>query len=154
MPTLSEFNAQLERCAQSAEEIKDFIEAFSKVRLRYIAKAIEARDFLRVAQPTYPTQGTTFPILPDWTNNEKLTQSGLTPDKVAGVADPAALWLHIDIAMDSNSRPAVASYLARTCLSDKQRRALFPFLSAAKFSTAEARSGRRNEVSRLNAFLD
>ena len=31
MPSLAEFNAQLERCAQSAEEVRDFVEAFTKL---------------------------------------------------------------------------------------------------------------------------
>ncbi|MDR6294610.1 hypothetical protein E9232_007165 [Inquilinus ginsengisoli] len=152
MPTLAEFNAQLERCAQSPEEVRNFIEGFSKVRLRYIARAMTASPV--VLPSSLGEQAAMYmSIAPDWDDVEKLAQSGLAREQVASSANPGKDWLHIDIAMDPVSRGIVADFLAQTCLSDKQRRALFPALSAAKFRDSEASARRRNEVPHLNAWL-
>lgn len=154
MPTLTEFNAQLERCGQSAEEVRDFVEAFSKVRLRYIARALSAAP---PPGPTTPARSgraaPSVPVTPDWSDAAKLSASGLTRAQVAAGIDPGADWLHIDLAMDPSSRACVAGFLAETCLSEKQRRALFPALSAIQFAAPAAAARRRAEVPRMNAWL-
>lgn len=150
MPTLAEFNAQLERCAQSADEIRDFVEAFSKVRLRYIARAMTAQAVVTSAASPR-TVGT--PVEPDWTDAAKLEQSGLTRAQLQSSLKPQLDWLHVDVAMDVASRSTVRSFLALTCLSDKQRKALFPALSAFRFDAPELRASRLAEVRRLNAWL-
>ena len=156
MPTLSEYSAQLERCAQSSEEVRDFIESFSKVRLRYIARALTStpadrtsRRAVRAARP-----GTLFAVAPDWGDPAKLMASGIDLNGVRDSAsDPGEEWLHVDVALNPDCRASVEALLAQTCLSDKQRRALFPSLSKSQFTSADAREARRREVPRLNGWL-
>lgn len=150
MPSLAEFSAQLARCAQSDQEVRDFVEAFSKVRLRYIARAMTAA---RSPVSDLVAEQLSLPVSPDWNGPAKLLASGLTPDQVAGSADPASDWLHIDIAMDPTSVADVTKFVMATCLSDKQRRALFPALSRLSFAAPAIRDQRRREVPRLNAWL-
>jgi hypothetical protein len=154
MPTLAEFNAQLERCGQSPEEVRDFVDGFSKVRLRYIARSMATLPTAPPMQPKLSARGAAHPpITPDWSDLEKLSQSGLTPAQIALNSDPDNDWLHIDVAMDLASHQKVAGFLAQTCLSDKQRRALFPGLSRKQFTSSEAQVRRRSDVPRLNAWL-
>jgi hypothetical protein len=154
MPSLAEFNAQLERCAQSSGEVRDFVEAFSKVRLRYIARAMGASDLPPVRPSSRESsRPPAVPVSPDWGDSAKLAASGLTLDQIAASDVPSSEWLHIDVAMDPASRSTVARFVADTCLSDKQRRALFPGLSSASFSATATASLRRAEVPRLNAWL-
>lgn len=154
MPSLAEFSAQLARCAQSDQEVRDFVEAFSKVRLRYIARAMAAARSSDL-DPTVRAAGEqlSLPVCPDWSDPEKLSASGLTPEQIASTTDPGSGWLHIDIAMDPASIPNVARLIMATCLSDKQRRALFPALSRISFAAPAIRNQRRREVPRLNAWL-
>jgi hypothetical protein len=150
MPTLSEFNAQLERCAQSPSEVRDFVEAFSKVRLRYIARSLASPS---LDAPEAATAATSTVTSPDWADIEKLSASGLTLGQVAEFSTPEIHWLHVDIAADPAGRSAVTALLSQTCLSDKQRKALFPALFGAQFKTAEAVDRRRAEVPLLNEWL-
>src|ERR1700677_452030 len=91
MPTLAEFTAQLGRCAQSPEEVRDFIEAFAKVRLRYIARSMTTT---RPSAPDMSTSGTrrrlSVPVSPNWNDPSKLIASGLTISQVAASTDPDA----------------------------------------------------------------
>ena len=144
MPTLSEFSAQLGRCAQSPEEIRAFVDAFSKVRLRYIARAIAA------SQARLPPRAATSVTGPDWTDLAKLTRSGLKADLLVG--DPPYDWLHVDVAADRAGREEVQRLLAATCLSDKQRKAIFPALNRTTIGPATV-AARIAEVPRLNAWL-
>lgn len=150
MPTLAEFSAQLERCAQSEREVRDFIEAFSKVRLRSISRALAAMQAPEAKAVVSGSAG----VVVDWQDAQKLAQSGLYLAQVQASKVPASDWLHIDTALDPASRAEVDRLLALTCLSDKQRRALFPALSAARFATAIAKDARSAEVVRLNDWLD
>jgi hypothetical protein len=154
MPTLAEFNAQLERCAQSDQEVRDFVEAFSKVRLRYIARAMSAAS-PPITEPKIATfRGRSpVPVSPDWSDPAKLAASGLTSGQVAASVDPSADWLHIDVAVDTASGIKVAGFIKGTCLSDKQRRAIFPALSRISFGAPVVSDQRRIEVPRLNAWL-
>ena len=154
MPSLAEFNAQLERCAQSAEEVRDFVEAFTKLRLRYIARAMGAPP-PPVASPIPPASAgrSQVPVSPNWSDPAKLAASGLTPAQVAASTDPSADWLHADVAMDPASRSKVMGFIEDTCLSGKQRGALFPGLMRVSFSAPAVADQRRAEVPRLNAWL-
>jgi hypothetical protein len=67
--------------------------------------------------------------------------------------DPGADWLHVDVAMDRASQLRVSGFIADTCLSDKQRRALFPGLSRKSFSAQADRDRRLAEIPRLNGWL-
>jgi len=152
MPSLAEFSLQLERCAQSEWEVRDFVEAFSKVRLLSIARAMAAPGV--AGQPdTAPAPSHRDPVSPDWKNAEKLLASGLTPGQIDASTDPSLDWLHIDVAMDPASRTKVAKFLASTCLSDKQIRAIFPALRRMQFAAADVARLRRSEVPRLNGWL-
>lgn len=154
MPTLAEFNAQLERCAQSPDEIRAFVEEFSKVRLRYIARAmLAAQQSVGVSRALSTKGKVAKKVTPDWSNRKKLKESGLTPTQIAASPSPQTAWLHVDVAMDPASRNVVLDFLTQACLSDKQRRALFPGLSAVRFTSPEAQIIRRIEVAHLNAWL-
>ena len=104
MPTLTEFNAQLNRCAQSPEEVRDFVEGFSKVRLRYIARAMAHTLPIVELQPGRPVRHkkVPLPIAPDWSDGGKLAESGHSSTG-SSHADPGADWLHVDVAMDLDS---------------------------------------------------
>ena len=150
MSPLAEFAAQLARCAQTPEEIRSFVEAFSQLRLRYIAGQLTAP---RPASSA--ALAGAVPVKPNWTDSGGLLASGLTPKDVVGLADPGVSWLHVDVAGDRSSaaRALVAAFVVETCVSDKQRKALFPSLSALKLATPEALAKRLAEVPFLNNWL-
>ena len=150
MPTLAEFAAQLARCAQSTNEIRSFVEAFSQVRLRFIAGQLTAPR-----PPTPAKLAGAVTVKPDWKDAAGLAASGLTASDFAGLADPGTAWLHVDIARDPSlaARMLIGAFVIETCVSDKQRKALFPGLTAARFNTPEALIRRVAEVSALNRWL-
>ena len=90
---------------------------------------------------------------PDWSDLAKLGASGLTFEQVEASVDPSVEWLHVDVALDPASGFKVTRFIMETCLSDKQRRALFPALSRKSFSAPAINDRRRGEVPRLNAWL-
>lgn len=156
MPTLSEFAEQLSRCAQSPDEVRAFVEAFSQVRLRYIARQLVGRQAAASWMPAVAARRPPAePVAPDWGDADALEASGLTREQVAASASPGDDWLHVAVAMDAAtaSKARVARFVTETCLSDKQRRALFPGLSAMNFATGEMQSRRRAEVPKLNQWL-
>lgn len=148
MPNLAEFTAQLARCAQSPEEIRTFVEAFSRVRLRYIASQLAAPAQAQVDAPSEAA-----PL--DWTDYELLDRSGLAAVDVIGLSDPSTSWLHVNVAVDPSpsARKQVQALIAEACLSEKQRKALFPALIASKTSDPSWVERRAAEVPTLNAWL-
>jgi hypothetical protein len=156
MPTLAEFAEQLSRCAQSPMEVRAFVEAFSRVRLRYIARQLSTSATVPAASGTREGRRTPAdPAVPNWSDATGLEASGLTAEQVTASLDPNGEWLHVVVAMDNApaSKARVAAFLGETCLSDKQRRALFPGLSSVNFSAQVLQERRRTEVPKLNQWL-
>lgn len=140
MATFEEFAGQLERCVQSQDEINAFIAAFARVRIKRIVNLSGAPAV--DAWPEIPTV--------DWTDEAKLKASGLAKVKSA---EPWKRWLHVDIAL-SKDQKIVDRYIQMTGVSDKQRRAVFPLLSAAvaRRSAVNATAVEK-EVRSLNQWL-
>lgn len=153
MPTLAEFAAQLARCAQSPEEVRAFVEAFSQVRLRYIVRQLTSPPAVTLGPARVSRHPPLEPIVPDWGDSASLEASGLTVLQVG--PSPGDDWLHVAVATDKApaSKARVAQFLDATCLSDKQRRALFPGLSTINFGKPEILARRVAEVPRLNEWL-
>jgi len=142
--SFQDFADQLSRCAQSDEEAVAFMEAFARVRLEVITKALTA-PLDAVAAETEEL------IAPDWSDNDLLAESGIRRDDLAGVNDPEKRYLHIEVAV-ARRKSVISVFLDMTGLSDKQRGDLFPLLSTER-REAE-RSAIAREVQRLNRHLD
>ena len=140
--SMHDFAQQLARCAQSKEEAIAFMEAFARVRLLGITKALSAP--LREAIEAEET------VAPDWSNSALLEESGIDPSVLATTNKPEAIFLHIDVAA-ARVKAAVSAFLDMSGLSDKQRSDLYPWLSSQKGEIS--RDVLSDEVRRLNRHL-
>ena len=142
--SFQDFADQLSRCAQSDEEAVAFMEAFARVRLEVITKALTAPLDALAAE-------TEEEVAPDWSNDNLLAESAIRREDVAGVNGPEKRYLHIEVAV-ARQKSVISVFLDMTGLSDKQRGDLFPLLSTER-REAE-RSALALEVQRLNRHLD
>jgi hypothetical protein len=139
---MHDFAQQLARCAQSHEEAVAFMEAFARVRLAGITKALSApmREAIEAEDE----------ISPDWQNVQLLSESGIDPAELAVTNHPEKIFLHIDVAA-SRAKAIISVFLDMTGLSDKQRSDLYPWLSTQKGDVD--RDTLSGEVRRLNRHL-
>lgn len=140
MATFEEFARQLERCVESQDEINAFIAAFARVRIR------------RIVNLSGPPADDAWPVMPsvDWTNEAKLKASGVGKTLKP---EPWKRWLHVDIALGRDQK-LVDRYVTMTGVSDKQRRAVFPLLSASTARRSAVNAGAvAKEVRSLNKWL-
>lgn len=128
--------------AQSTPEQRSFVEAFARVRLLEIIATLTANP------PAGAAADAEHDIHPDWKDEAKLRASGLTHDDVSAECRLGSVYLHIDVAV--GSRAARQAFLEMSGLSDKQKRDLYPRLSAARL-TDDAIV--RAELASLNAHL-
>lgn len=141
--SMQDFAQLLSRCAQSEAEATAFIEAFAKVRLAGIITGLLAPlEAAAVAEDQ---------VAPDWSDVDKLEESGISPENLACHESPEKVYLHIDVAL-ARKRAALSAFLAMSGLSEKQRSDLFPFLSTGR--GAANRAVVAAEVARLNSLLD
>ena len=140
--SMQDFAQQLARCAQSPAEAVAFMEAFARVRLLGITKALSA--------PMREAVGAENAIAPDWNNPNLLDESGIDQAELAGTSEPERMFLHIDVAA-ARAKAAVAVFLDMSGLSDKQRSDLYPWLSSQKGEVN--RDVLSDEVRRLNKHL-
>ncbi|MCB8881737.1 hypothetical protein ACELLULO517_15925 [Acidisoma cellulosilytica] len=143
---MQDFAQQLARCAQSKEESVAFMEAFARVRLAGITKALSA--------PLAHAAAAGEDLEVDWNDSVLLVESGVDPvdvaKAVAAKTDPGRLFLHIEVAL-ARSKATIATFLDMTGLSDKQKRDLYPWFSSQIGGGSRAELA--DEVKRLNLHL-
>ena len=140
--SMHDFAQQLARCAQSPGEATAFMEAFARVRLLGITKALSApmREAVEAGDA----------VAPDWCDAGLLQESGIDPAEAAAAAEPERMFLHIDVAA-ARAKAAISVFLDMSGLSDKQRGDLYPWLSSQKGDVDRATLS--DEVRRLNRHL-
>ncbi len=129
--------------AQSAEEMRVFVEAFARVTVGHI------REVLRTQNANIP--GTLQSLDLDWDDEAKLMECGLSPELVSDDARAGSRYLHIDTAASPTGLHARQTFLGLSGLSDKQQKILFPLL---RTRAAVDRPALSAEVARLNSWLD
>ena len=140
--SMQDFAQQLARCAQSPAEAVAFMEAFARVRLLGITKALSA--------PMREAVEAEDAIAPAWADADLLNESGIDPADLAATNEPERMFLHIDVAA-ARAKAAVSMFLDMSGLSDKQRGDLYPWLSSQKGDVDRATLS--DEVRRLNRHL-
>ena len=140
--SMKDFAQQLARCAQSPAEATAFMEAFARVRLLGITKALSApmREAVEAGDA----------VAPDWGDADLLHESGIDQAAAAAAAEPERMFLHIDVAA-ARAKAATSVFLDMSGLSDKQRSDLYPWLSSQKGDVDRATLS--DEVRRLNRHL-
>ena len=128
--------------AQSPAEVREFVEAFARVTVLYI------RD--RLIELSVSDHGTIVGPSVDWSDPEKLAQSGIDVSKVDSAALSGQKYLHIDAALAGDAKYR-REFLYLTGLSDKQIRLLFPEIRSARPTDKDAFGA---EVKKLNSWLD
>ncbi len=140
--SMQDFAQQLARCAQSPQEAVAFMEAFARVRLLGITKALSApiREAIEAEDAAAP----------DWHDADLLEESGIDPAELTATNEPQRMFLHIDVAA-ARVKTAISVFLDMSGLSDKQRGDLYPWLSSQKGEVS--RDVLSDEVRRLNRHL-
>jgi hypothetical protein len=141
---LDEFREQLHLAGETEEEARSFIADFASVRLQYIID--------RLARPALaPRPGPGAVAGLDWADPAVLRRSGIDPAWLVQVQDPSQLYIHIDFAL-AGTYADIEPYLDTAFVSKKERRSLFPLLSAVR-PMPHDEAGVALEVSRLNRIL-
>jgi hypothetical protein len=139
MPTTPD----LLHAAQSHAEAVAFIEAFARINVEVIRRALGS-PIAEIVQAERSLQ-------PDWDDPKLLAESGLEPEQVDEVTRAGTRYLHVDVAASGSGSEATKLFLGSTGLSLKLQKSLFPALSSRP---PHDRARLSREVSRLNAWLD
>lgn len=128
---------------QSAQECRDFVEAFARVNIETLRSEMSA-SLAEAAMAAHKVD-------PDWEDPALLAESGLKDSPIDELVRTGKHYLHIDIAMSPSGAEATRLFLQMTGLSAKQLKSLFPALCAKR---RVDRGSVSTEVQRLNHWLD
>ncbi|NJL72976.1 MAG: hypothetical protein HC888_16210 [Candidatus Competibacteraceae bacterium] len=134
-----------EDAAATESECLSFIRSFARVNVSLIrrehSKAITSSESLG--------EGGVF----NWDDPDSLRLSGVHPGWVDDEVRMGRRYLHIDAAVKADAQSTRRAFLARTGLSEKQQRQLFPVLTSSRCHNFERRLISR-EVGELNDWLE
>jgi hypothetical protein len=128
---------------QSDEEVQKFSFDFTFVRLAYFKDSEAASG--RASGVPIPLPSV------DWTDRATLLEVGIEPEWVID-AKSREHYVHRDY-LSRENWPLLQYYLERACLTDKQRRSLFPVLSRVRPQAGGGDAAALEEVRRLNTLL-